>query len=75
VAWCNEVQSSLVYGKVHKFDAELRLNLGLGLNSLLNDSAHLFNGVHFGLLCDLDPVIQLFVESDGRDAGFLETLQ
>lgn len=61
----DEVQDRLVNGEVHELDAELILDLGLRLDGVLGDSAHLFDRVHLSLLGNKNPVIELLVQLDG----------
>ena len=59
------VKNSLIDSEVHEVDSELRLNLGLFLDGVFNDNAHLFNGIHFSLLSDIDPVLKHLVKIEG----------
>jgi len=68
----DEVQDRLVNGEVHELDAELILDLGLRLDGVLGNGAHLFDRVHLGLLGNKDPVIELFVQLDGVGSVLLQ---
>ena len=56
------VEDTLVDGEVHKFDAKLTLDFRLFFNGVLDDHAHLLNGVHLCLLCHEDPILEHLIE-------------
>lgn len=70
--WIDVVEDSLVNGEVHERNSEFLLNFGLFLDVRLDDSAHLLNCVHFGLLSDKNPVLKLLVEVDGTLSSVFE---
>jgi hypothetical protein len=73
--WSVKIADGVVHGKVHELDLELVLNLGLRLNAIFHYNAHLFDGVHFGFLGHINPVIKLFVEVDGLSAALFKVLK
>ena len=65
----------MVHSEVHEFYAKLALDLGLSLDGVLNDHAHLLNSVHFGLLGNMDPVLEHLVEVQRGLTSVLELLE
>ena len=73
--WSDVVEYTLVDAEVHEGDSELLLDLGLFLDVLLDNHAHLLNSVHFSLLGDVDPVFELLVEVEGGLSSLLELVE
>ena len=59
---CDVIQNALIHCKVHELDAKLALDLSLFFNAVLDDDAHLFNGVHLRFLCHEDPILEHLVQ-------------
>jgi hypothetical protein len=60
----DEVHDLLIDAEVHEFDPQLVLNLFLFLDSPLKHNAHFINGIVLSLVCNIDPILELSVDSD-----------
>ena len=59
---CDVIQNALVHCEVHELYAKLALDFSLFFNAVLDDDAHLFNGVHLRFLCHEDPILEHLVQ-------------